>query len=122
MAALLTILVFTLDPIRVFITLVFLLFARSRWMVFVAAALSTVVCENSPNGVADHVGLGRRPCCRRYCFAVAVGRSVLDGECRADLAHQQIGTLPLSIPNIAPGPIAMNCSVVPDWLSDSGAG
>ena len=101
MSALLTILVFTLDPIRVFITLVFLLFARSRWMVFVAAALSTVVCENSPNGVADHVGLGRRPCCRRCCFAVAVGRSVLDGECCADPAHQQIGTLPLSIPNIA---------------------
>jgi hypothetical protein len=45
MSALLTILVFTLDPIRVFITLAFLLFARSRWMVFVAAALSTVVCE-----------------------------------------------------------------------------
>jgi hypothetical protein len=45
MAALLTILVFTLDPIRVFITVLFLVFARRPWMVFVAAGLSTVICE-----------------------------------------------------------------------------
>ena len=45
MAALLTILVFTLDPIRVLITLIFLVFARRPWMVFVAAGLSTVICE-----------------------------------------------------------------------------
>src|SRR5262245_28915479 len=45
MADLLTILVFTLDPVRVFITLALLLFARTPWMVFVAAALSAVLCE-----------------------------------------------------------------------------
>jgi hypothetical protein len=45
MADLLTILVFTLDPIRGFITLAFLLFARNLLMVFVAAALSALLCE-----------------------------------------------------------------------------
>jgi hypothetical protein len=45
MDALVTIFAFTLDPVRVFITLVFLLFARRPSMMFVAAALSTVVCE-----------------------------------------------------------------------------
>jgi hypothetical protein len=45
MTALSTILVFTLDPIRVLITLAFLLLARNHWRVFIAAALSAVVCE-----------------------------------------------------------------------------
>jgi hypothetical protein len=45
MADLLTILVFTLDPIRVLITLAFLLFARCLWMVLVSAALSALLCE-----------------------------------------------------------------------------
>jgi len=45
MAALLTILIFALDPIRVLITWSFLLSARRPWRVFAAAALSAVVCE-----------------------------------------------------------------------------
>lgn len=45
MAALSTMLIFALDPIRVLITLAFLLLARNHWRVFIAAALSAVVCE-----------------------------------------------------------------------------
>lgn len=45
MAALLTILHFTLDPVRVLITLAFLLLAGNRWRLVVAAALSAVACE-----------------------------------------------------------------------------
>jgi hypothetical protein len=45
MAALSTILLFTLDPIRVLITLVFLQVAGYRWRLVIAAALSAVVCE-----------------------------------------------------------------------------
>ena len=101
MSALLTILVFTLDPIRVFITLVFLLFARSRWMVFVAAALSTVVCETLLMALQTTWVWGEG-------LVVGGVASLLQsvvlfwmGSAVRNLAHQQIGTLPLSIPNIA---------------------
>jgi hypothetical protein len=45
MDALWTLLAFTLDPVRVLITLTFVLLARNRWRVLTAAALSALVCE-----------------------------------------------------------------------------